>query len=560
MNVNILRAIALVTAAAVLPAVQAAPVGAGATLKALNVRTAGPIVQMAERSLNVRDLKVASIDTGVPLGQAFSTFAPIGDQVVTLNLRPYDVTAPGFKVIEQRNGQYTQVDPGAPRTYRGSIDEIPGSVIAASLLDEGLFARILLPDGGEYWIEPLAARLPDAGIDDHVVYKGQDVIPSNGICGTVADEVHGAAERLTGERGTACGADLCVAQIACDADRFFYAQQGSTTPGVTNRIALVMNSVNVVYERDVLIRHLITQIIVRTDASEPYNTTDPGSLLNQLAFEWNSNHTDIPRDVVHMFTGRSIDGSVIGIAQLGVICNLSQAYGLVESNCCGSLGCSADLSEHELGHNWNAPHCSCQSPAYTMNPSITCANRFAASSISTIVAFRNSRGCLSPDVLPPPPAAFNVISPANGSTTTDTGPFFDWQTATGANSYELRYAFNPSLTGATVFTTSVSQLDSSTNTFSNGQTVYWTVIASDQWGQERTMTPAVASFTVQTTPPTPCPGDTNNDHVVNGADLSVLLGQFGTAVTPNTGADFNGDGFVNGADLSVLLGLFGSTC
>ncbi len=62
-----------------------------------------------------------------------------------------------------------------------------------------------------------------------------------------------------------------------------------------------------------------------------------------------------------------------------------------------------------------------------------------------------------------------------------------------------------------------------------------------------------------TTPP-PCPGDANGDGSVNGADLSVLLGQFGTSVTPNTGADFNGDGQVNGADLSVLLGNFGTGC
>ncbi len=61
-------------------------------------------------------------------------------------------------------------------------------------------------------------------------------------------------------------------------------------------------------------------------------------------------------------------------------------------------------------------------------------------------------------------------------------------------------------------------------------------------------------------PPPPCPADANGDNMVNGADLSVLLGQFGQSVTPGTGADFNGDGAVNGADLSVLLGQFGSSC
>ncbi len=68
-----------------------------------------------------------------------------------------------------------------------------------------------------------------------------------------------------------------------------------------------------------------------------------------------------------------------------------------------------------------------------------------------------------------------------------------------------------------------------------------------------------AALTVDATPPS-CPGDANGSGNINGADLSVLLAQFGTNVTPGTGADFNGDGFVNGADLSVLLSNFGTSC
>ncbi len=66
----------------------------------------------------------------------------------------------------------------------------------------------------------------------------------------------------------------------------------------------------------------------------------------------------------------------------------------------------------------------------------------------------------------------------------------------------------------------------------------------------------------RTTPPDciNCPGDANGSGTINGADLSVLLSQFGTSVTPGTGADFNGDGLVNGADLSVLLSNFGGSC
>ena len=66
------------------------------------------------------------------------------------------------------------------------------------------------------------------------------------------------------------------------------------------------------------------------------------------------------------------------------------------------------------------------------------------------------------------------------------------------------------------------------------------------------------TLTIEFTPPPPaCAGDTNGDGDTNGADLSVLLGQFGTSVPPGTGGDLNDDGLVNAADLSVLLADFG---
>jgi len=58
-----------------------------------------------------------------------------------------------------------------------------------------------------------------------------------------------------------------------------------------------------------------------------------------------------------------------------------------------------------------------------------------------------------------------------------------------------------------------------------------------------------------------CAGDANGDNLVNGADLSILLAQFGLFVLPpGMGADYNGDGVVNGADLSILLAQWGNAC
>ena len=50
----------------------------------------------------------------------------------------------------------------------------------------------------------------------------------------------------------------------------------------------------------------------------------------------------------------------------------------------------------------------------------------------------------------------------------------------------------------------------------------------------------------------PCPGDFDANGTRDGADLGVLLGNWGTAVT-----DLTGDGTTDGADLGVLLGNWG---
>jgi hypothetical protein len=52
----------------------------------------------------------------------------------------------------------------------------------------------------------------------------------------------------------------------------------------------------------------------------------------------------------------------------------------------------------------------------------------------------------------------------------------------------------------------------------------------------------------------PCQGDFDGNDVVNGADLGVLLAQWGSAGS----ADLNGDGTVNGADLGTLLSKWGA--
>ena len=324
-------------------------------------------------------------------GQTLVTDLDLAGMPVTMEMSPFSIRSAGFSLAVAGATGQRDVDPGDFRTMRGSILEDPGSVVAGSVMDDGLYARISLTSGDDYWLEPLVARVPGASSNQYVLYHNDDTISRAGTCGSdrLADNEPKIVPPPAGDTYT-MGMHY-TADLGIDSDYRFYQSYGNTSK-VKNRIELVINTMDVEYERDVDITHRITKIIVRTSQG-PYTSTDPGALLNQFRSEWLNNQNSVKRDVAHLFTGKNLDGSVIGVAWLGVICNKNNGYGLVQSNCCGSLNCSADLSAHELGHNWNAGHCSCG--GYTMNSSLTCANRFHPNStIPGMISYRNSRSCI----------------------------------------------------------------------------------------------------------------------------------------------------------------------
>ena len=325
--------------------------------------------------------------------QTIRVSIPIDNMSYTLKLEPYSIRAEEYQVLMQNDdGELYEVHAGPVRTLRGSIEELGGSVVAGSLMEDGLYARIRLENGEEIWMEPVGEKLNLAASNVYAFYRTDDIIPSGGTCAaddhmSVANILRMQAnyESRIANRGTI----ICTAQLGVDTDYEYYQDWGSQTE---SRINQVINSVNIQYEDDVQLSHEITTIIVRSSSNDPYNSSNAETMLDEFGNEWNSNQGNISRDVAHLFTGKNT-GSTIGIAWLGVVCYTSSAYSLVQSDCCGSFGCATDLSAHELGHNWGAGHVS--SPAYnTMYPSIQCANLFVQSSIDAITSYANSSSCL----------------------------------------------------------------------------------------------------------------------------------------------------------------------
>ncbi len=351
----------------------------------------GQIVQPADPTVfaafdtskgSIQDLSLRSLAEGT-----YETDVLLEGIVRRLRLWPRDVRSPDFKLLVDDGVQIRQLPTPASVTYRGMVIGLPESLVAASIINGELDAVVRLSKAGSLLaIQPIRRVMPSMPAGRYLVFDGKDST-AQGVCGVKSGPTPGAAIDVAGN---------LVCEIGCDADYEMYQKNGSNTTNTQNDVTNVMNNVDVIYQRDVQIEYLITAIVVRT--ARVYTSSDASTLLNQFRSRWNSAHGNIRRDTAHLFTGKSMIGSVIGLAWLRVICNLSQAYGLSESRFTNGMTSRTGLTAHELGHNWGSGHCSGGS-CYIMCPGLGgCGRnltRFGSASIGAILNHKNSRTCLS---------------------------------------------------------------------------------------------------------------------------------------------------------------------
>ncbi|MEZ5964536.1 MAG: M12 family metallo-peptidase [Planctomycetota bacterium] len=310
--------------------------------------------------------------------------------VQTLELAPHDVRSPDFHLLVDDGRGLRQLPTPASVTFRGAVRGHPESSVAASLVAGQLWALVALRDGTQYGIQPMSEVNHGLPREAHIVYRGRDVIRSDVRCGAAT-----APPPLRRGGGDAGPAALKRAEIAVDADLAYLNRYGGNATTVHNNITSVINSMGVIYRRDVEIDYDITAIIVRTVNIYSW-TGNLCDLHDQFANYWSSNHGGVRRDVAHLFTGEGSFSGVVGCAYLGVVCT-GLAYGSSKAYS-SNLSTNVGLVSHEVGHNWNARHCDSTSPCNIMCSTINGCSRniasFAPASIGSIIAFKDTRNCL----------------------------------------------------------------------------------------------------------------------------------------------------------------------
>jgi hypothetical protein len=179
-------------------------------------------------------------------------------------------------------------------------------------------------------------------------------------------------------------------EIIAELDREFINVNGGLVPARA-AAADIMNLVAANYESQIGVELKPRYYVKRGLAGSighQYTNTNANALLDEFRARWESGSlAAMRRGAVHLLTGKNIDGSVIGIAYVDVMCdsisgdawNGEYEYGISQVTQ-SSLGCNVGLVMHELGHNAGSNHVS----GAVMNPSLTCSNTFSASAISQI--------------------------------------------------------------------------------------------------------------------------------------------------------------------------------
>ncbi|MCH8342766.1 MAG: hypothetical protein IH983_02135 [Planctomycetes bacterium] len=379
------------------------------------VPTANPEDQEVPQLPSLTHFGVIDLELPQDAGRPFDTVVSLDNEQYTLTLGPYSLRADDFRLLVQgADGKLREVDAPPPATLRGHVQGVARSRVAASLIDGQLSATIVL-DGQNVWvIEPLA-RLTGrwAPQTAHVIYRGRDVAPLwPNFCGV--EDLQPALQggwQADGQGGVA-GTGMKIVDFAADADFEYFQKNNSSVSSTMFDIETVMNDVEFIFERDTDISYEVTTIVVRATAADPYSSSLCVTLLNQFANTWTSSpESSIRRDVAQLFTGKSLVGC-LGIAVLGTVCNQGVAYSLVESRAPGLLFyIRVALSAHELGHSWNAQHCSGSTCHIMCGQGLGfcggiggSGQKFGPVSVNAIVNYSNGVSCLTslPQPLDPP--------------------------------------------------------------------------------------------------------------------------------------------------------------
>ena len=144
-----------------------------------------------------------------------------------------------------------------------------------------------------------------------------------------------------------------IAELAVDVDHEFYLHNGADEAATIAAVQDLLTLARSAFLAGPGVELLITEIVVRTDANDPYTTSDAFEFFGEARAEWAGN--PIPHDIVLVISGKDLEGSILGLAALNSICSDDGVALVAPSPVKSSLG--SIIVAHELAHLFGAVHC-----------------------------------------------------------------------------------------------------------------------------------------------------------------------------------------------------------
>ena len=345
--------------------------------------------------------------------QTGRVFLPTSEGGFEISLAPRELRSQRYRAQETGEHGVRDLERGSVRTYKGTIAGQPAAQ-ARFTIDKNTFEGLVITPDRLYFIEPASRYSAAASTRDFIVYTQSDLLQTSfGECGlTMAEKVNSEAQRLQGQTGVFFEnakvdeffSPARIVDLATEADFEYFTFFGSST-AANNEIISIMNLVEGIYDTQFGLQFSLVFQNVWSTAGDPYAATGASAALDEFTGYWNANHGSLNRDLAHMWTGKSFDGSTIGIAwRPGLNCPLGQlGYGMSER--LSSSPAKIILSAHEIGHNFNATHvdaaqnCTNTIMGTTLGPNTS--QTFCAFSVTEIETHANAKvACLAQALTP----------------------------------------------------------------------------------------------------------------------------------------------------------------
>jgi len=319
------------------------------------------------------------------------------------------------------SGDYTCMVAGDNETYQATIQPaIPMSGYTrtgerVSLTVGNKFIQgFIQSENSLIYIEPVYHFEKNYAPGWFVVYKTEDIIPGRETsCGvTESDRIHDRDHDQHSENRM--NGDCFKVDYAIATDFLMYDHYGSVS-AVQNHNIAVTNDMQTNYDdefADEIQFVIVEQFIVSSPGSDPFTASTSSSDLLTSFSNWAPSGFIQTHDIGTLWTKRDLDGTTIGLAWIGTVCEYNPY------NICEDFSTDANLKRvlvaHEIGHNFNAVHDA--STGYIMYASVGNYTVWSSQSISDIQNHYLACYCLDDCVGTTPTISFNTASASTSET------------------------------------------------------------------------------------------------------------------------------------------------